>query len=303
MKIHISRIQVILIFILFNLILFSGLIFLKISIDRNSISSVAKSENNQVLSVFSGKIKDLNLTSKAFIIYDSNLNIVIAGKNEELRFSPASTAKIMAAIIVLENYNLDTVLTAQNVASIGVDNSKMGLFEGEKITVRNLLYGMMLPSGNDAAYVLAANFDGGILGFVTAMNKKASALQMENTQFFDPDGYDDQNYTTGFDMARLAAFAMQNSTFAKIVGTRQIMVYDATGFIPHNLENLNELLGTTGVTGVKTGFTNEANGVLVTSIENRGKRYVIVVLSSENRFADTEEIIKNVVNNLKLISY
>jgi len=192
-------------------------------------------------------------------------------------------------------------LTVANIET--VEGSKMNLVNGEKITVLNLLYGMMLPSGNDAAYTIAKNYPGGVEGFVGAMNKQAHDLQLSNTKYFDPDGYDDQNYTTAFDMARLGAFAMKNSLFSKIVGTKHLVVADTSGKIVHNLNNLNELLGLPGVTGIKTGFTNEAGGVLVTSLNLNNKSYIIVVLDTPDRFGDTATLMKKVLSGVKSVEY
>ncbi len=258
------------------------------SVDKISLPYINKS------------VRDLNVNSKAFIIYDTDGRIVVAGKNENLRFAPASTAKIMTAILTIENYPLNKIITAQGVDS--VEGSKMNLVNGESISVENLLYGLMLPSGNDAAYVLAKE-QGGQDAFVEKMNNKARQLGLLNTKFFDPAGYSDDNYTTAFDMARLATYAMKNPKFAKIVGTKEYIATDITGNIVHNLENLNELLGRNGVNGVKTGFTDEAGEVLVTSVINNKTHYIVVVLDSKDRFGDTSNILKNAISNLNLVSY
>lgn len=246
-------------------------------------------------------LEKINVGSRAFIIYDAKSRTVVIGKNEKLRFASASTAKIMAAIVTLENYDLDRILTAENVAF--VEGSKMNLEEGEQMSVHNLLYGMMLPSGNDAAYVLAQNFPGGKEAFVLEMNKKAESLSLTNTRFVDPAGYDDNNYTTAFDLARLGAYSLENPTFAAIVATKQIFVTDVSGEIVHNLMNLNELLGIDHVTGIKTGFTDEAGGVLVTSIVDEDRTYIVVVLNSSDRFADTRNVIDTAIKKIRLLFY
>jgi D-alanyl-D-alanine carboxypeptidase (penicillin-binding protein 5/6) len=244
---------------------------------------------------------NVNVNSKAFIIYDKDARVVLAGKNENLRFSPASAAKIMTAIIALESYPLDEVLT---VSGIGVvEGSKMNLIEGEKISILNLLYGLMLPSGNDAAFVLGQNFKGGVENFVRRMNEKTKDLKMRNTRFYDPAGYDDRNYTTALDLARLASFAVQNPNFRKVVGTKNIDVTDETGEVVHPLSNLNEMLGQNGVTGIKTGYTDEAGGVLVTSVNHNDRVYIIVVLNSPDRFADTKNVIDSAISKIKLLFY
>lgn len=243
----------------------------------------------------------LFISTPAYIVYDPEARVVIAEKNSRLRFTPASSAKIMTALVALESYKLDDILTVPSLAT--VEGSSMGLFEEEKISVQSLLYGLMLPSGNDAAFTLASNFKSGYSGFVEEMNKKAKALDMNNTRFVDPAGYDDANYTTAYDMARLGALALQNDSLRKVVSTKNIIVKDETGSITHNLTNLNELLGYNGVDGIKTGFTEEAGGVLVTSLIHDHRRYIIVLFKSEDRFYDTRTIMNSIIDSIRIIVY
>lgn len=268
-----------------------------------NLSAIVKVKNSNITSYpYLLKLSsDLNVSSKALVVYDPESRVVVMGKNEGFRFAPASSAKIMSAIVVSENYSLNQILEASSLHV--VEGSKMGLFEGEQISVEGLLYGMMLPSGNDAAHVLADNFNGNTDGFVLAMNKKVDELQLRNTKFFDPSGYSDENYTSAIDLAKIAAYAMGNAELRKIVGTSNITVYDASMVISHELNNLNRLLGVDGVNGVKTGFTEEAGGVLVTSVVKNNKTYIIVVLKSKDRFYDTEEIILRVIKSISLITY
>jgi D-alanyl-D-alanine carboxypeptidase len=207
----------------------------------------------------------------------------------------------MTALIAIEEYPLDKILTAEGVSAI--TGSKMKLEEGETITVENLLYGLMLPSGNDAAHVLSENYPGGKEAFVKRMNVRARNLRLENTHFVDPAGFENENYTTAFNLSRLASYAMENKVFRKIVSTREKSVHDTSGQLVHELKNLNALLGINGVNGIKTGFTEEAGGVLVTSVEQEGKEYIIVVLNSSDRFEDTQAIIINAIKNITLMSY
>lgn len=286
--------------VIFNVLLIGAIVYIKLLIGKNDTASIATSINQIALPYTNKSVRDLNVNSKAFIIYNPQGRIIVTAKNENLRFAPASTAKIMTAIITLESLPLDKIINVQNINS--VEGSKMNLINGESITVQNLLYGMMLPSGNDAAYILAQN-QGGQEAFVQKMNDKAKSLGLLNTKFFDPAGYDDNNYTTAFDMARLATYAMKNKMFAKIVGTKHYVATDISGTIVHDLSNLNELLGTNGVNGIKTGFTDEAGEVLVTSVVNNNIPYIIVVLGSQDRFGDTSKILKNAIANLNLVSY
>jgi len=244
------------------------------------------------------KRPDLLTSSKALSIYDADQDIVLLSKNENLRFSPASTAKIMSLLVALGYYSKETVFTA-DYATVSREGSKMGLFLGEKISFIDLLYGVMLPSGNDAVYLLAENYPGGVEGFVHQMNVKAEELGLSNTHFVDPAGYEDENYSTAYDLSRLASYALKNSVFAEIVKTRKKTVYNVEKTIPHELKNLNELLAIPNVTGVKTGFTNEAEGVLVTSFSYNDHTYIIVVLRSQDRFQDTVLLISGIIQDLK----
>jgi D-alanyl-D-alanine carboxypeptidase len=236
-------------------------------------------------------LNSINASAEAFIVYDTSSRSVIAGKNQNLRFSPASTAKIMTAVLTLSHYNLDDYLIVPPDIYT-VQGSKMNLILGESVSVTNLLYGMLLPSGNDAAHTLAYYYPGGVNGFVKAMNDKANDLKLYNTHFADPAGYDDQNYTTAVDLARLASYAMQNPIFRKIVDTKYIQVSDRLNSHQFYLTNLNELLQYPDVIGVKTGFTNEAGGVLVTALMKNGKMIIVVVLKSGDRFSDTKDLMQ-----------
>ncbi len=291
-----------------NLLVFLAVAFLILEIKKNQVYTIDADTAPLTLPFLSDSIKKIDVSSRAYIIYDPTSREIISGKNEKLRFSPASSTKIMTAIIALEEYSLNDVLTAMGVEEI--EGSKMKLEEGEAITVENLLYGLMLPSGNDASYVLASSYqpagrhgNGGETAFVARMNKKARQLKLSNTNFADHSGYSDENYTTAYDLARLASYALNNQKFARIVATKNKVVTDVTGSITHDLSNLNELLGSKGISGVKTGFTEEAQGVLVSSVERDNRVYIIVVLGSSDRFIDTQNIIEQAVEKITLISY
>lgn len=237
----------------------------------------------------SSDLSSINASAAAYVVYDTESRSVIAGKNQNLRFSPASTAKVMTSILVLEHYNLtQDLIVPPDIYS--VQGSKMNLVPLERVSVENLLYGMLLPSGNDAAYTFAYNYPGGVRAFVAAMNAKAVDLRLTNTYFVDPAGYEDGNFTTGEELARLGAYAMQKKEFAKVVGTRYIQVSNSTLTHQFYLTNLNELLQYSNVVGIKTGFTNEAGGVLLTAIKKNGKMLIVAVLKSEDRFLDTKDI-------------
>lgn len=242
---------------------------------------------------------DPNLSAQAVLVYDRNARVKVFEKNATTRFTPASTVKVMTALVALDTYDLRDILTARGVAR--VEGSTMGLAEGERIRVRDLLYGLMLPSGNDAAYTLASNYpDGGHAGFVKRMNEKAKEIGLYNTRYLDPSGLEDGNYTTPQDLARLADTALDNETFQEVVHTKKITVSDVSGQNAHELENLNKLLDFSDVYGIKTGFTNEAGQVLLTSINNGGGEYIVVVMKSEDRFRDTQILMADIIRNIEL---
>lgn len=284
-------------FVILNCILFLVFLYLIFAINSQKLAKIPGISENISFSYFK-KRPDLLSTSKALVIYDATNKNVLLSKNENLRFSPASTAKIMAALVSLEHYADDDVLT-YTYQLVNADSSKMGLYVGESMAFKNLLYGMMLPSGNDAARLLAVNYPGGESAFVKRMNEKAEEIGLKNTQFVDPAGYADENYSSGYDLAILGAYALKNNELANVVKTKEMTVVDITGNIPHKLKNLNELLAIPGVNGIKTGFTNEAEGVLVSAFLHNDTQYIIVVLRSKDRFSDTRDLISGIIEDLR----
>lgn len=236
------------------------------------------------------------ISAEGVIVFDLESGVTLYGRNAEEVLSPASTTKIMTALVALEHYNLDDVVTVATVANSG---QVMGLVPGEQITVENLLYGALIHSGNDAAWALAEHYEGGVEKFVEAMNEKAMALHLTHSHFTNPVGYDDSAHKmSAIDLARLSAYALTNKTIAKIVAIPQITISDAQHTRFHSLTNVNALLGKIpGVAGIKTGWTEEAGENLVTLVERNGHRVITVVLKSLNRFNDTEQLINWVFAN------
>ena len=233
----------------------------------------------------------LNLNSKSCIVLDRKSKDVLYGKNEKNKVKMASTTKIMTAIVVIENADLNkTVEISKKSASTG--GSRLGLKTSDKITINHLLYGLMLCSGNDAAVALAESVAGSISSFANLMNNKAIELGLENTHFETPHGLDsDNHYTTAYELALLTDYALKNSTFSKIVGTKNYTI-NINGS-PKNLTNTNELLGNlNGVYGVKTGFTNGANRCLVTSCKRGDMDIICVVLGADTKKFRTQDSIK-----------
>ena len=240
-----------------------------------------------------------DVTAQSAYVMDVNSLVPLFAKNETIRFSPASTTKIMTFLTALDYYKLDDVLTVERNF---VDGSGLHFTKGEQLTFENLIYAMMLPSANDAAYAIADNYPGGMDGFVTKMNEKAASLHLANTHYQDSAGLeDDGDYTTAHDEAILASVALQNPIFAKVVDTKKYIVTSLNG-PSYSVENLNDLLGLYGVIGVKTGYTDEAGEVLVTASRHKGHTYILVVMKSDDRFGDTEKLLQMIQNNVDFVN-
>jgi serine-type D-Ala-D-Ala carboxypeptidase (penicillin-binding protein 5/6) len=237
-----------------------------------------------------------DVSSEGIVILDADSGVYLYKKNEEEVLAPASTTKILTALVALDHWKLDDVLT---VKSLPDDGQMMGLVLGEKMTFENLLYGMLIHSGNDAAWTIADNYPGGMPAFIVAMNAKSSDLHLVKSVFTNPVGYDDPGHKmTPTDLARLAMVALTNKTIAKMVAIPQITISDITHTYFHSLKNVNELLGKIpGVGGIKTGWTTEAGENLVTLVERGGHKVIIVVLKSKDRFGDTSKLIDWVFGN------
>lgn len=239
----------------------------------------------------SSNVKSLDLNSRACVVLDRTSKTVLFGKNEKNKVKMASTTKIMTAIVIIENCDLNqTIEASKKAASTG--GSRLGLKTGDKITVLDLLYGLMLRSGNDAAVALAETASGNIANFSNKMNQKAQEIGLSNTHFESPHGLDsDGHYTTAYELAILTDYALKNPTFANIVGSKNYTI-TINGY-PQSLNNTNELLGNlNGVYGVKTGFTNGANRCLVTSCKRNDLDIICVVLGADTKKFRTKDSIK-----------
>lgn len=244
---------------------------------------------------FSNENNSLNLNSRSCIILDRNSKKILFGKNEYNKVKMASTTKIMTATIIIENCDLNQKTTiSKKAASTG--GSRLGLKTNDEISIKDLLYGLLLVSGNDAAVALAEYCSGSISDFANLMNKKAKELGLNNTHFETPHGLDsDNHYTTAYELALLTDYALKNSTFLNIVGTKNYTI-TINGY-PKSLNNTNELLGNlNGVYGVKTGFTNGANRCLVTACKRENMDIICVVLGCDTKKFRTED-------STKLINY
>ncbi len=239
-----------------------------------------------------------HLTAFAAVAQDVDSKTMLFLKNPNLRLYPASTTKIMTALVALDYYrDLAQTITINNESqAIG---HTMGLKQGEVITVKALLYGLLVESGNDAALALANNYDGGYDAFVAAMNTKARQLGLKDTSYKNPSGVEQAGHlTTARDLAILASHAVQNPIFNQIMQTKAITFTDQSGKIIHSLQTTNKLLGVLpGVKGVKTGWTQNAGECLVTYVDREGKKIITVVLKSQDRFGETARLINWIFAN------
>lgn len=262
-------------------------------------SSVVKGEEKTFppLPVLVGKNQYPVLSAQGVMAVDLFSGINLYEKNADSQLLPASTTKIITALVSLDAYKLDQVLTVGKETK--VVGQKMGLYYGEQMKVEDLLYGLLVYSANDAAETLAQNYEGGYDSFITAMNVKAVELSMTNTRFDNPVGLDTVNQrSSAKDLVRASEVAMRIPEFAKIVGTKQILLTDVSGKSSYNIRNINELLGVVpGVLGVKTGWTENARENLVTYVERDGHKIMIAVLGSQDRFGETKELIDWIFTN------
>lgn len=277
-----------------------GVIYADDELEEN----LEEKELSEVINVASKSIAEPIINSRIGIIYDRKSGKVIWGKNENKRSAMASTTKIMTCIVVIENANLNDEIKISAKAA-GTGGSRLGLKKDDKITIKDLLYGLMLRSGNDAAVALAEYVGKDKEGFANLMNKKAKELGLKDTHFVTPHGLDDpEHYTTAYELAKIADYALKNEMFAKIVGTKEHTI-NINGYAKQ-LCNTNELLGyLQGVSGVKTGFTNNAGRCLVTSVNRNDFEIITVVLGADTkkiRTADSINLIEYAYENYKYLN-
>ncbi len=227
------------------------------------------------------------ISAGSAILQDAQTGRVLYEKSADRQSLIASTTKIMTALVICEQTNvLDRVRIPQE--AVGIEGSSMYLKAGEVLTVQDLLYGLMLHSGNDAAVALAIYCGGTVEGFAELMNDKAQRLGMKNTHFVNPNGLDHpEHYSTARDMAILASYAMENPIFAKTVSTKTVKVGE------RYLHNHNKLLWTLeGADGVKTGFTKAAGRILVSSCTRQGRRLICVTMNDRDDWNDHKTLME-----------
>lgn len=226
-------------------------------------------------------------SAASYALFDPTSGEFLAEKDATTRRPMASTTKIMTALVALERLSPSETVTVPDEA-VGIEGSSIYLFKGEQITVRTLLYALMLSSANDAATALALHTAGSIEAFATMMNDKATALQLHDTHFCNPHGlHDAQHYTTARDLARLTAAALENATFAEIVSTKRYSAPQIGTNATRLFVNHNRLLRTfNGAIGVKTGFTRASGRCLVSAAAREGLSLIAVTLHAPSDWQD-----------------
>ncbi len=246
-------------------------------------------------------VSAVSTTAKAAILINGDTGEVVYEQNADERLSMASTTKIMTALLLCENGDLERQITV-SAEMLRVEGSSMGLLAGDKVTLHDLLYGLLLASGNDAANVVAYTLGGTVNGFAGLMNKKAEELGLNSTHFVTPSGLDaDGHYTTARDLVSLARIAMQNKDFALAASSKSAVLNYGNPPYRRSLTNHNKLLKTfDGAVGIKTGFTKKSGRCLVSAAKRDGKYVIAVTLNDSNDWKDHTALLEYGLDAIKL---
>lgn len=274
---------------------------------KNRILSICLVFSLVCLSIFAGFPCQAapEVSAGSAILMTADTGMILVEKNAFEERPIASTTKIMTAMLALEYPALDEWFTVDENA-IQVEGSSMGLRPGDQVTMRGLVYGMLLSSGNDAANAAAVKISGSIPAFVEKMNAKAQELGMKHTHFATPSGLDkgEEHYSTAYDMALLTKEALKNPDFVQICSSKTAQVEYGNPPYKRWLKNHNRLLKEyPGAIGVKTGFTKKAGRCLVSAAERDGVRLIAVVLNAPNDWSDSKALLDygfSSVSNVKL---
>lgn len=269
------------------LAVFTAILYLGCAPAPRYAEDVDNRDENGIASVFE-LATETPSSAHSMALVDGDTGELIFCKNKDARREPASTTKICTAITVLENHTLlDLPVPIPNEA-VGVEGSSLYLQKGESMTVRDLLYGLMLQSGNDCAVALAVIVGGSVDGFVKMMNETAQKAGATNSNFVNPHGlHHDEHYTTAHDLCKISYYAMQNKLFREIVATKR----HSTPYHGHdykrNFPNKNKILfNYDGGNGIKTGYTRASGRCLVSSATRNGKTYICTVLNCYDMFEE-----------------
>lgn len=242
-------------------------------------------------------------TAKSMIVIEAKTSRIIYSKNENQKLPMASTTKIVTALTVLNNCEDVNKEIEVNSNAVGISGTSIYLKYGEKLTIKELLYGMMLPSGNDAATALAYHIGGDIQTFSKMMKNEALKCGAYNSSFSNPHGLDEEgHYTTAYDLSLISAKALENEIFKEIVTTKHSRIKGSSEGNYRYLKNKNKLLNTLdGCIGVKTGYTGNAGRCLVSACERNGLRTICVVLNCGPMFEESFNLLEKSQNEYEMI--
>lgn len=231
------------------------------------------------------------IEAQAAIVMEANSQMVLYEKEAERQMFPASTTKIMTFLLAQKLGSPESVVTVSSRAAL-CEGSSLEVTKGDRIKLRDLTYGLMLVSGNDAAEAVAEHIGGSIPGFVQYMNSEAAAIGAKHTHFVNPHGLPDPNhYTTAYDLALITARALRTPEFSLVSGTKKATVAFLDGGT-RSLVNTNKLLGNyRGINGGKTGYTRAAGDCLVATAKRAGVQLIVVILNSDERWDDAKALL------------
>lgn len=234
----------------------------------------------------------LSLSAESAVLIDANSGNVLYSKNHTERMEMASTTKIMTALVAAESFDSKKTVRVSPEA-VGVEGSSVYLYEGEQITMEELLYSLLLQSANDAATAIAIAVAGSVEEFADMMNARASEMGLDNTHFTNPHGLsDNEHYTTAYDLAIIASHALKNETVREIVSTYKKTIPIDSRCNPRTLVNHNKMLRLyDGAIGVKTGFTKRAGRCLVSAAERDGLTLIAVTLNAPDDWRDHTQML------------
>ena len=286
----------------FSLLVNSGLAFIK---PIENLFVVGAKENNKIPFVKQpystqptpkSNYKKFNPLASASVIYDTGSGTNLLEKDISTPKPIASLAKLMTALVIMESHKPNEVVTVGKLPALGPEDQKLGLVEGEEITVGELLKAILIYSANDAANALAIYDSGSVEDFSKKMNDKAKLWGMTNSNFDEPSGLSSKNTSTPKDLIKLASVLSTNQTFKEITSTANSKIFNQDGKA-YTLTTTNKILGSVGVVGMKTGYTLDAGQCLITAVERNGRRIITVVLNSPDRFQENKNMIEWAFNN------
>lgn len=285
-----------------NLLINSGLTMLK-PVASIFVQPAAKINNQPFTSVAytpqptpKANYKKFSPQASSAVVFDSTSSTYILNKNGDQKLPIASITKLMTALVIMDSHKPNEVVTIKNLPALEAEDQKLGLVEGEEVTLGELLKATLIYSANDAANALAIYDSGSIEKFAEKMNEKAKQWELNNSNFIEPSGLKSGNISSAEDLVRLGSILSVNETFRNITSTVNAKITNQQGKV-YNITTTNKILGTGGVVGMKTGFTLDAGQCLITAVERNGRRIITVVLNSPDRFQESKNMIEWAFNN------